>query len=145
MTDTTDKPDDELALYAIDQVSEGRTLKDIGDELGMTAGNVFRRCTATPALQKLYWLGRETATDLLETELMDVSRNAYKDPKGARVHSSVLQWLIEKRAPHRFGAKLAMEHTSPDGSMSPKEAIDASKLSDETLAQLMAARKATKP
>lgn len=35
-----------------------------------------------------------------------------------------------------------VDHTSSDGSMTPKPAIDASKLSNETLAELMAARNA---
>lgn len=36
--------------------------------------------------------------------------------------------------------KQEIEHTSPDGSMTPKSAIDASKLSSETLAEILAAQ-----
>ena len=45
-------------------------------------------------------------------------------------------------ANHGYSEKQELAHTSPDGSMSPKPAIDASKLSNETLAELMAARNA---
>lgn len=36
-----------------------------------------------------------------------------------------------------------MEHTSPDGSMTPKPALDASRLSDAALAEILAAKRAT--
>lgn len=45
-------------------------------------------------------------------------------------------------ANHGYSEKQELAHTSPDGSMTPKPAIDASKLSNETLAELMAARNA---
>lgn len=109
---------DPLALYAIAQVAEGRTLQNIAEELGVTAATVFNRCTNTTELQRRYWLARETATDLLESELLDVARVASRqDAKAARVQASVLQWIIEKRDPHRYGNQLRLAHTSPDGSL----------------------------
>ncbi|MNE96939.1 hypothetical protein D3C80_1952190 [compost metagenome] len=67
---------------------------------------------------------------------------ARKDAKAARVQASVLQWIIEKRDPHRYGAQLRLAHSSPDGSMSPANAIDPTKLSKAALDELMAARNA---
>lgn len=140
MTEPTDDLDP-IALYAIEQVAEGRTLQAIGEELGVTAGSIFTRCTKSKELQRRYWIARETATDVLESELLDVARVVSRgDAKAARVQASVLQWIIEKRDPHRYGAQIRLDHQSSDKSMSPKEAIDASKLSDQALAELMAAR-----
>jgi hypothetical protein len=45
-------------------------------------------------------------------------------------------WMLERKWPNEFGRRERLEHTSPDGSMSPKE-IDVSKLSDAALKELM--------
>lgn len=117
MTDTLDDLDP-LALYAISQVAEGRTLQDIGEELGVTAATIFNRGTATAELQRRYWLAVEMSTAVLEAELLQAARReAYSDSKGARVHTSTLQWLLSKRNPHRYSEQLRLAHTSPDGSL----------------------------
>ena len=140
MNDVTDELDP-IALCAIELVAEGQSLVQIGEAMGMTAGAIYARVSRNAELQRRYQLARETAADILETELIQVCRvQAYRDPKGARVHAAGLQWILSKRNPRRYADRLALDHTSPDGSMTPKAALDASKLSDETLKQLMAAR-----
>lgn len=123
MSEPTDTLDP-MTAYVIEQIAEGRTLHAIGDELGTSAGTLFSRCTANQEARRRYWLARETATDLLESELLETARfaesvHSLQDAKAARVKCSTLQWLIEKRAPHRYGAKLALDLASTDGSMSP--------------------------
>lgn len=141
MTDAT-KELDPIALYAIEEIAEGRTLVEIGAALGMSSGAVYARCSQNAELQRRYMLARETAADLLETELIEVLRKqAYENPKGARVHAAGLQWILSKRCQRRYGERLALDHSSPDGSMSPKEALDPSKLSQSALDELMAARR----
>lgn len=138
----TDETLDPLALYAIDQVAEGRTLRDIGEELGITASAVHQRCVKTKELQSRYFLAVEMSTFVLEAEVIDAARSAaYKDSKGAKVHTATLQWILAKRNPHRYSDQVRLAHTSPDGTMSPKAAIDVKALSDSTLAELLAARK----
>jgi len=140
MTNTTDDLDP-LALYAIEQVAEGRVLREIGEDLGITGAAVFARCTKSTELQRRYWLAVESSTAVLEAELLEVARDAaYRDSKAGRVHASTLQWILSKRNPHRYSEQLRLDHQSTDRSMSPTEAIDASKLSDTALAELMAAR-----
>ena len=43
----------------------------------------------------------------------------------------------------RWSETHRLEHTSPDGSMTPKPALDVSKLSDAALAEILAAKNAT--
>ena len=43
----------------------------------------------------------------------------------------------------RWAETHRLEHTSPDGSMTPKPALDVTKLSDSALAEILAARNAT--
>jgi hypothetical protein len=141
MTDTTDDLDP-IALCAIEQVSEGCTLDSVSEALGMTSGAVYRRCTQTAELTRLYQLARETAADLLETELLEVARNSTeKTAKADRVKLAALQWVLARRNPRRYAERVSLDHVSTDGSMSPKEAVDVSKLSKTALDELMAARK----
>lgn len=49
------------------------------------------------------------------------------------------KWLMSKLKPKAYGDKVSLDHQSPDGSMTPKAGLDASKLSTETLQELMKA------
>lgn len=139
------KPDDDLdpiALYAIERVAEGETLTAIAGALGMTMNALYNRCTQNSELQRRYWAAKETSAEPLEAELLDACRElALTNDKAARIKVAGLQWLLSKRHPKRYGERLALDHASPDGSMSPKDAIDPTKLSDAALAELMKARK----
>lgn len=133
---------DPIALYAIERVAEGETLTDIGKALGLTVGAMFNRCTQTSELQRRYWMAKEASAEPLEAELIEALRVlALTNDKAARVKVNGLQWVLSKRHPKRYGERLALDHASPDGTMSPKEAVDVGKLSKEALAELMAARK----
>lgn len=137
---------DPIALYAIERVAEGETLTAIADALGMSMGALFNRCTYTSELQRRYWLAKEASAEVLEAELIETCRDlSLTNDKAARVKLAGLQWLLSKRCSKRYGERLALDHASPDGSMSPKEAVDMTKLSDKALSELMAARKPKDP
>lgn len=141
MSTTTDHLDP-VALYAIERVAEGEILTDIAKALGMSMGALYMRCTSNSELQRLYWMAKEASAEPLESELIEALRVlALTHDKAARVKANGLQWILSKRHPKRYGERLALDHASPDGSMSPKEAVDVGKLSDTALAELMAARK----
>ena len=81
--------------------------------------------------------------DLMDDKILDVADNSTTETAAAdRVKISAYQWRASKLAPKKYGDKLDL--TSADGSMSPKPAIDVSKLSPETLAEIMRATDATK-
>lgn len=114
---------DPIALYAIERVAEGETLTAIGEALGMSMGALYNRCTQNTELQRRYWLAKEASAEALESELIEACRElALRNDKAARVKVAGLQWLLSKRHPKRYGERLALDHASPDGSMSPKEA-----------------------
>lgn len=48
-------------------------------------------------------------------------------------------WAAEKAAPYVHPKLAAVDHTSSDGSMTPKPALDTSRLSTAALAEIMAA------
>lgn len=71
-------------------------------------------------------------------EITESVRSGALDPQSAKVMIDGMKWAAERMAPKHHSPR--QEHTSPDGSMSPK-VIDASKLSDAALAELMNARR----
>lgn len=122
MTDSTDDLDP-IALYAIERVAEGETLTAIAGALGMTMNALHNRCRQNAELQRRYWAAKEMSAEPLEAELLDACRElALTNDKAARIKVAALQWLLSKRHPKRYGERLALDHASPDGSMSPKEA-----------------------
>ena len=77
-----------------------------------------------------------------EDSVRVLSEIATKDqdaPHAARVSA-----IKEINAMFGYNAPAKVDHTSSDGSMSPNPTIDVSKLSTETLAELMAAKDAAK-
>ena len=54
----------------------------------------------------------------------------------SRLRVDTRKWLLSKTLPKIYGDKLALDHESPNGTMTPKPAIDLSKLSTEALKEL---------
>lgn len=65
---------------------------------------------------------------------------AYKVAKEANNASGMTGAIKELNAMHGYNAPVKVDHTSADGSMTPRPAIDVSKLSTETLRELVNAR-----
>lgn len=100
--------------------------------------------------QTHYARAREACVEALADEIMDISDDGRNDwmvkhgddnpgwiLNGEHVQRSKLRvdtrkWLLSKIAPKKYGDKVAMEHTSPDGSMSPK----AAELTDDQLMRI---------
>lgn len=74
-------------------------------------------------------------------QLQNIAQDAIKR-KNAMLVTSVLEQAA-KEVGGMFTNNRKMEHTSPDGSMTPKPAIDASKLSTETLRDVLSAYEST--
>lgn len=62
----------------------------------------------------------------------------------ARLRVDTRKWLLSKMLP-QYADKQKLDHTSSDGSMTPKSNIDASKLSDAALKELLAAKTTDEP
>lgn len=73
-------------------------------------------------------------------EAVELVRDGALEPQVAKAMMDGLKWAAERMAPKTHSPKVQQDHTSSDGSMSPKPAIDATKLSDDTLRELLNAR-----
>jgi len=59
------------------------------------------------------------------------------EPNQAKAMLDGLKWAAERMAPKKHSPRQEIDHRSPDGSMSPKPAIDVSKLSTGALEELL--------
>lgn len=137
---------DEIISCAVELVAEGLILHDIAEQFGTTAGKLLRRMTRDEEGQRQYDNARKAAADLYESEFVQALRTV--TPKTAmadRVRIDGLKWLCARRAPARYSERVQVDNLSSDGSMTPKSTVDAAKLSDKALTELMAARNAPEP
>lgn len=123
---------------------EGNSLVKICEGKGMpNRSTIIRWQTTNEDFATRCARAREMQADLMDDKILDVADNSTTETAAAdRVKISAYQWRASKLAPKKYGDKLDL--TSADGSMSPKPAIDVSKLSTETLAEIMRATDATK-
>lgn len=121
-------------------VADGSTILDVSKVLGCSVSTVVARATCTPEAAERYARARDASSDALEAEIMAAARNVDRSNANAeRVKIDALKWVAAKRAPKRFGERAQVDHTSSDGSMTPKAAaapLDLSKLSTEALEEL---------
>jgi hypothetical protein len=88
-----------------------------------------------------YARAREEQADYYADEIIEIADTA-EDANLARLRIDARKWKASKLRPKKYGEKIDL--TSEDGSMSPKPGIDATKLSTETLAEIMRATDASK-
>ena len=137
---------DEILSCAVELIAEGISLSDIAKQFGVAPGALLRRITRDEDGQRQYDNARKAAADLFESEMIDVIRAV--TPKTAiadRTKIDGMRWICARRSPARYSERVQVDNLSSDGSMTPKSTVDAAKLSDKALTELMAARNAPEP
>jgi hypothetical protein len=124
------------------EIAEGKSLRNICLADDMPALETVRVWLALDAeFSVQYARAREEQADYYADEIIEIADTA-EDANLARLRIDARKWKASKLRPKKYGEKLDL--TSEDGSMSPKPGIDASKLSTETLAEIMRAADASK-
>jgi hypothetical protein len=124
------------------EIAEGKSLRNICLADDMPASETVRVWLALDAeFAAQYARAREEQADYYADEIIEIADTA-EDANLARLRIDARKWKASKLRPKKYGEKLDL--TSDDGSMSPKPGIDASKLSTETLAEIMRAADASK-
>ncbi len=125
------------AELILNRVTEGFTLREIARELEVTAGTVLNIVTATPELIERYTRARMAAADLFEADIIEACINSTSETAASdRIKVDGFKWVAARRAPKVYGDVTKTDHTSSDGTMSPKPGIDLSKISTSALEEL---------
>ena len=124
------------------ELAEGKSLRAICQAEDMPTADTVRLWLIEDAtFAAHYTRAREEQADYYADEIIEIS-DTEDDANKARVRIDARKWVAGTLRPKKYGEKLDL--TSADGSMSPKPTIDVSKLSTETLAEIMRATDATK-
>lgn len=104
-------------------VAEGKTIRQIAEQYGVSAGSIIAWLTDTPERTEQYARARDAAADLFEADIIEAAMAVSPESAPAdRVKIDALKWVAARRAPKRYSERLQqqVDLTSSDGSMSPK-------------------------
>lgn len=109
---------------------------------------------ADPALAEEYARARDDLIELIATQTIEIADAPVGSTESGSTDSGAVQkqrlqvdtrrWLLSKLAPKKYGDRMALAGDQ-DNPLHVKQTIDASKLSTDVLAQIMAAKDATDP
>lgn len=103
---------DEVCL----QVANGKTLRQIGQHFGVNAGTIIKWVGENESYSQQYARARDSAADLFETEIIEAALCVSPETAAAdRVKIDALKWVAARRAPKKYGDRVAQEISGPDG------------------------------
>lgn len=145
------------------RVAQGESLVKICNESGMPSVAAFYSHLKKDAESyRLFDAAREANAEARAEKLMDeilfiadthaMGQKVVDGPKGTTItHEDQIEhrrlqvlsrkWMIEKLAPHRYGVRTQVDHKSSDGSMSPSDMSEDSRMARLAAIMKQAARK----
>ena len=122
---------DEYCEQIIIHMSDGASMTSFAAEIGVARSTLNEWATHNPEFSEAIKIAKAKCAAWWE-------RLGRSGAQGGEVNPTLVIFGLKNMAADDWRDKQDIAHTSPDGSMSP--GIDASKLSTEALAELMAAK-----
>jgi len=134
---------EQLDTAICERLAGGESLRSICRDDAMPAMSTVLLWVVTPGhkFSDHYIRAREAAGFAHADRVADLASMAAEegiDPQAARAAMDGLKWAAERMSPKKHSPRQEVDHRSEDGSMRPT--VDASKLSDAALQELMGAR-----
>lgn len=132
----------------LDALRDGLSVTAACIDAGISRSTAYEWREADDEFRKRWDEAIEEGTDRLEDEAQRRARDGVTEPiyyKGSRVgevqrySDTLMIFLLKARRPDKFKDRVATDHTSSDGSMTPKPALDVSRLSTAALEEILAA------
>lgn len=138
----------ELADRICEHIAGGNSLRSFcAQEDAPGISSVTRWIVSKPEFWAQYVQAREAAGYAHADHIADLSQRVESgdiEPQAARVAMDGRKWSAERMAPKTHMPQSLVNHSSPDGSMTPKPALDVSALSVEAMAEIMSAADAAR-
>lgn len=131
----------EIADAICELIADGKSLRSIcrQDEMPTTS-TVCKWLSLVPSFAEQYTRAREMQADALADEITDIADQVTGDPQRDRLRVEARKWVASKLKPRKYGDK-QLVGSDPDNPLpAAVNVIDASKLSTQTLRELMAAK-----
>ncbi len=100
-------------LYAINEISQGRTLTDACDRSNISVAVFDRHVKADAELQAMYEEAIQRGNDAMADALVNIDNHkihGQSDAKMAKVISDNIKWVLGKRDAKRFGERIEIKH-----------------------------------
>lgn len=100
-------------LYALDLISQGRTITDACDQANITPVTLDKYVERDPQLQELRADAERRGYDAMADALINIDNHkvhGQSDPKMAKVISDNIKWLLSKRRFKDYGDKVEVRH-----------------------------------
>lgn len=126
----------EIADKICERLSDGESLKAICEPSEMpTRSTVYRWLSLHEEFSDMYARAREEQAETLADEIISIADESDRDSmegkngeivvnnefiQRSRLRVDARKWVAAKLKPRKYGDKIQQEHSSPDGSMSPK-------------------------
>lgn len=100
-------------LYALNEISQGRTLTDACDRANIAVPLFDRYVKNDAELQAMYEEAVQRGNDAMADALVNIDNHkihGQSDAKMAKVISDNIKWVLGKRDSKRFGEKIEVKH-----------------------------------
>ncbi len=138
----------EIAKAIAEKIADGHTLKAICVSEDMPArSTVYLWFSEHKEFSDMYARATSERADLVFDEIFEIADDSTNDFMGdGALHQENIQrsklridtrkWALAKMNPRKYGEAKTIDHQSSDGSMTPQEGLDVSKLSVEALKEI---------
>ena len=129
----------EIFDHICDMIASGKSLREAARSEGIPESTIRYQIVNDPDMTARYTRAREAQGDAhfdSVVEIADEVRRGDMDPQAARVAIDALKWTAGRMRPKVYGDKLAIGGADD---LPPVRTIDATRLSDDALRQIMAA------
>jgi hypothetical protein len=105
----------ELADLIIEQITEGKPLRQICREQGVSKTAIYDWLDDDPELNGRFARARERGGHEIADECLEIADDREEDPASRRVMIETRLKLLAKWNPRQYGDKMTTEHTNRDG------------------------------
>lgn len=107
---------DEMGDLICERLVQGDSLNKMCKEEGMPSSSaVYVWIERHPTFAEKYARARSAQTEAMLEQMLDIADDAQIDPQDKRIRIDTRKWAMSKLRPKKYGDKLDLEHSGPDG------------------------------
>lgn len=107
---------EEMGEKFCERLAAGESLRSICSDPEMpSAPTIYTWLDRFPLFAERYARARSAQTEAMLEEMLEIADNTKIDPQDKRVRIDTRKWAMSKLRPKKYGDKLDLEHSGPDG------------------------------
>lgn len=107
---------EEMGEKFCERLAAGESLRSICSDPEMpSAPTIYTWIDRFPPFAERYARARSAQTEAMLEEMLEIADSTKIDPQDKRVRIDTRKWAMSKLRPKKYGEKLDLEHSGPDG------------------------------